>query len=74
MKEVDKQWDKKGCNSIDECERIGDCRDCKNVWKAGFKTALEWVESRLEFGSKVAYSTDDILMAIKKEIREELEN
>ena len=44
MKEVDKQWNKKGCNSIDECERVGDCRDCKNIWKAGFKTALEWIK------------------------------
>jgi len=41
--------------------------------KRGWKAALEWAQSRLEFGSKAAYSTDDILTAIKKEIKEELE-
>ena len=43
MKNVDKQWNKGGCNSIDACERIGDCRECKNVWVAGYKEALKWV-------------------------------
>ena len=48
------------------------CADVASEY--AWKAALEWVQSRLEFGSEVAYSTDDILMAVKKEIREELEN
>lgn len=43
-------------------------------YRTGWRAALEFVQSRFEFSSKVAYSNDDILMAVKKEIREELEN
>lgn len=39
----------------------------------GWRAALELVQSSLKFGSEVAYSEADILMAIKKEIREELD-
>lgn len=40
------------------------------AWKA----ALKWVQSGFEFGSNIAYSTDDILIAVKKEIKEELKD
>lgn len=42
----------------------------EKAWRA----ALELVMSRIKFGSEVAYSADDVLMAVKKEIREELED
>lgn len=45
----------------------------RDSMRRGYKQALQWVQSRLKFGSEVAYSEADILMAIKKEIREELE-
>jgi len=46
--------------------------DYEEYTERGWIAALGWVQSRFEFGSKVAYSNDDILMAVKKEIREEL--
>lgn len=68
MKEFKKWWDnqfssRKGNNN----SHIG-YPEAYQAWKA----ALKYVQSRLEFGSDVAYSEADILMAIKKEIREEL--
>jgi len=57
-------------NKVDWPYYPHDIMDCNLAWKA----ALEWIQSRFEFGSNVAYSTDDILIGVKKEIREELES
>lgn len=69
MKSFEKWWDDRFPGNK-EHHKIYHYREPKEAWEA----ALEWVQSRLKFGSGVAYSTDDILMAIKKEIREELED
>lgn len=61
MKEFEKWYNKNKRYNHSSCE--------KDAWRA----ALKWVQSRLKFGGEVAYSDADILMAIKKEIREELE-
>lgn len=65
MKEFEKWWKKESWEGT---------WDYEDHTRDGWEAALEWVQSRLKFGSEVAYSTDDTLMAIKKEIREELEN
>jgi len=44
------------------------------LYKTAWKAALECIQSKLKFGFGVAYSADDILMAIKKDINKELED
>ncbi len=70
MKAFEKWWDE----AIQPSERIHDCSSAYTSMEIGWRAALKWAQLRFEFGSKVAYSTDDILMAVKKEIREELED
>lgn len=47
---------------------------CPTIAKLAYHNALEKVLNNLNFGGKVAYSDADILMAIKKDIKEELNN
>lgn len=68
MKEFERWW-----KSYSKIVFKNECSYERKYGKIGWKAALGWVQSRLKFGSEVAYSEADILMAVKKEIREELE-
>lgn len=69
MKEFENWWLMEAQNIVG----VGRATE-KDITKESWKVALGWVQSRLKFGSEVAYSEADILMAIKKEINEELNN
>ena len=72
MTEFEKQWK---CGMLSGSPvSFNSGASAEEAAQFNWRAALEWVQSRLKFGSEVAYSTDDILMAIKKEIREELDD
>lgn len=77
MKQFEKQFEiaNQGCEIADNiCDKIGTCDACRLVQEIAWRAALECLQDQVDFGTTVAYSDADVLTAIKKYIKEELES
>lgn len=70
-KECNKVWDKEGCMSIEKCNTIGDCRECKNVYATGWKAALTLVRDILVYESSGPSNPVDLMEWLFKELGDE---